>query len=181
MTIKNQKNIRFLFVILSIIVLVGIDRITKILVEKYIADNPIEIINGVLRLEMLPGGNKGAAWGMLSGHQILFVVIAFVVCLGLLFVIYNMPFQRKYLSLIILMTLIICGGVGNMIDRLLFGTVTDFINCYIINFPYFNVADMYVSVATVVFVLLFLFYYKNEDLEEIEKSIKDVLIKKKNN
>ena len=50
-----------------------------------------------------------------------------------------------------------------MIDRIKQDYVVDFIYFVIINFPIFNVADIYVTVATFVFVILFLFYYQEND------------------
>lgn len=175
----NKKLKRILFVILSIILLVVVDRITKIWAESRLIKGNIELIPGMLRFELLPGGNNGAAWGMLSGHQLLFIIIASLVCIVLLFIIYNIPFEKKFYPIIIFMTMIISGGIGNMIDRAFIGTVTDFISFYIIHFPIFNVADMYVSVATVLFIIVFLFYYSDEDLKSIENSVKTVFNKSK--
>ncbi|MDO4965421.1 MAG: signal peptidase II [Lachnospiraceae bacterium] len=176
----DKKIKRLFIVLLSVVVLVIVDRLAKIWAENTLPDNQVEIIPGALRLELLPGGNKGAAWGMMSGHQMLFIVLAVLVCIFMLVVIYNIPFDKKYTPVIIFMTCIISGGVGNMIDRAVYGTVTDFISFYIINFPYFNVADMYVSVATTLFVITFLFCYKEEDIKTIEDSVKATFkIKKK--
>lgn len=175
----NNKLKRLIIVILSIIILVVIDKITKIWAEATLIKGNIELIPGMLRFELLPGGNNGAAWGMLSGHQVLFIIIASLVCIMLLVVIYNMPFENKFYPIIVFMTMIISGGIGNMIDRAFIGTVTDFISFYIIHFPIFNVADMYVSVATVLFIIMFLFYYSDEDLKNIENSIKSVFNRNK--
>lgn len=176
---KSLKNKRIIIVLIVIAILVLIDKYTKILAETYLSNgNSVEIIKGALRLDLLPGGNQGAAWGMFSGHQIVFVIIASLVCLFLLVIIYNIPADRKFIPLIVFMTMIISGGIGNMIDRVTVGTVTDFISFYIINFPFFNVADMYVSVSTVLFIIFFLFIYKEEDLKEIENSVKGAVLKK---
>ena len=63
--------------------------------------------------------------------------------------------------------LVLSGGIGNMIDRIRYDYVVDFIYFVLINFPMFNVADIYVSVSTVVLVILLLFYYKENDLNFI--------------
>ena len=55
--------------------------------------------------------------------------------------------------------------MGNMIDRLSQGYVVDFLYFSLIDFPIFNVADCYVTVATGVLAGLILFYYKDQDLE----------------
>lgn len=175
----NKKNKRFLIILLSICVLVFLDRVTKIWAESCLPDNNVEIIKGALRLELLPGGNKGAAWGVFSGYQFMFVLVASIVCLILLFLIYHMPFDKKYVAVIVFMTLIISGGIGNMIDRAMIGSVTDFISFYLINFPIFNVADIYVSVATTLLIVSFLFIYKDDDIKFVEETIKKSLKKNK--
>ena len=64
------------------------------------------------------------------------------------------------------MIFITCGAIGNMIDRIRLNYVIDFLYFELIDFPIFNVADIYVSVATFVLVILLLFYYKDEELDE---------------
>ena len=65
------------------------------------------------------------------------------------------------------LSLIAAGAIGNMIDRIRFDYVVDFIYFVLINFPIFNVADIYVSVSTVVLVILLLFVYQENDLSFI--------------
>lgn len=60
--------------------------------------------------------------------------------------------------------MIASGAIGNMIDRVNLGYVVDFIYVSAINFPIFNVADCYVTVATILLALVILFYYQEEDL-----------------
>lgn len=177
---KNQKYKRLLICIITIIILVVIDQLAKLWAVNALKDKPsIDIIKGVLELYYLPNGNTGAAFGMLQGQQWLFLIIAAIISIALLFIIYNIPFEKKYNLLIILMTLIIAGGIGNMLDRIRLHYVIDFIYFSIINFPIFNVADMYVSVATVLLVIVLIFYYKEDELSIIEKNIKDTLFTKK--
>ena len=176
---KNKKNIRLITCLIAIILLVIVDQMTKVWAVSRLENNAgIDLIKGVLEFFYLPNGNTGAAFGMLQGHQTLFLIIAILISSVLLFIIYNMPFQKKYNILVILMTLIIAGGIGNMIDRFRLNYVIDFIYISLINFPIFNVADMYVSIATVMLVIMFLFVYKEEDINIIEKNIKDVFAKK---
>ena len=62
------------------------------------------------------------------------------------------------------MVFLAAGAAGNFIDRLLRGYVVDFFYFSLIDFPIFNVADIYVTVATACLVILLLFVYKEEDL-----------------
>ena len=59
----------------------------------------------------------------------------------------------------------IAGGIGNMIDRFRFDYVVDFISFVLINFPVFNVADCYIVTSVIILFILFLFVYKEKDLE----------------
>lgn len=73
----------------------------------------------------------------------------------------------EYRLLHVLLSLIAAGAIGNMIDRIRLDYVVDFIYFVLINFPIFNVADIYVSVSTVALVILLLFVYKENDLNFI--------------
>lgn len=82
-----------------------------------------------------------------------------------------MPQEKKYTALNYVIIFIFAGAVGNYIDRILNSYVVDFLYFSLIDFPVFNIADCYVTVAIIVFVLLILFYYKDEDFEEIKQSL----------
>lgn len=76
----RSKTKRYVSDIIVFAVLVFLDRITKIwAVDKLKDKDPIELIKGVLELYYLPNGNTGAAFGMLAGHKMLFLLIAIVV------------------------------------------------------------------------------------------------------
>ena len=169
----KSKSKRLLICIVMTVILVMLDQLAKAWAVARLKDNSsIDIIKGALELYYLPNGNTGAAFGMLAGHQVLFMIIAIVICVVLFYIIYNMPFDKKYIILNISMVLIISGGIGNMIDRIRLNYVVDFIYFSLINFPVFNVADSYVSVGTVLLVVLLLFYYKEDDIKIIEDNIK---------
>lgn len=170
---NKERNKRLLICIFVTIILVILDQLTKSWAVGRLKDNSsIDIIKGALELYYLPNGNTGAAFGMLQGHQTLFMIIAIIICSVLFYIIYNMPYEKKYSYLLIAMVLIISGGIGNMIDRIRLNYVVDFIYFSLINFPVFNVADSYVSIGTVLLVILILFYYKEDDLKNIENCLK---------
>ena len=79
----------------------------------------------------------------------------------------KVPMERKYLPLRICAVLIVGGAFGNCIDRIRLNYVVDFFYFKLIDFPIFNVADIYVTVAAFLLVILILVYYKEEDLERI--------------
>ncbi len=168
-----NKRIRICIDILAIAALVLIDQLTKEAAAAHLMDRPaFEIIPGVLELYYLPGGNTGAAWGLLSGHQLLFILVSIAVVAGIIYILIRLPLEKKYSILRLLLVFIAAGGIGNMIDRAFLGSVRDFIYIKIINFPIFNVADMYVSCSVVILMLIFIFKYGDEDIKELENAIR---------
>ena len=153
--------------------LVALDQVTKLWAVRNLKDgNPIVLINGVLQLYYLPNGNTGAAFGILSGHRILFLCIALLVVTVIFFALCRIPATSGFTLMRILLVFIAAGGAGNMIDRFRLGYVIDFIYFYLINFPIFNVADCYVSVGTILVALIILFGYKETELKELEAAFK---------
>lgn len=165
-----KKNIAFIFEIIGVIVLIVLDRLSKIWAVASLKGNDgIELINGVLKFYYLPNGNTGAAFGILKGNLWLFILITVLVVALLVYLIYKVPFIAKFAPMHITFIFIIAGGIGNLIDRIFNHYVVDFIYFYLIDFPIFNVADCYVTVSTIVIALLLLFYYDENDLKKFEE------------
>lgn len=154
---------RYLLPIIMIIVCVLLDQFTKSLAVAHLkGQESISIIKGVFELHYLE--NKGAAFGMMQNMQIFFMIGAIVIICVVAFFWQRIPFEKKYLPLRIVGVLIISGAIGNMIDRIIHNYVVDFFYFSLIDFPIFNVADIYVTVACALFAIVILFYYKEEDL-----------------
>lgn len=176
----NKKIKRLIVEFFIFALLIIFDQYTKSLAVKYLLNKPsIKIIPNALELYYLPNGNTGAAFGILAGHQYLFSLIAIIVVLIIAYVLFNIPFDKKYNFVSCLLILIAAGGIGNMIDRLVQNYVVDFIYFSLINFPIFNVADIYVSVSTVLIMIYLIFIIKEEDYKKLEAAIKSPLKKKK--
>ena len=159
---SKEKGKLLCFDLVLLIVLVMIDRITKRIAVIKLKDQPaFNIINGVLEFNYLE--NRGAAFGMLQNQKVFFVFVALVFLGVILFVLFRTPDHKKYFKLHVLLTMIAGGAIGNMIDRLRFDYVVDFIYIVLINFPVFNVADMYVTFATAILIIEVLFVYKDND------------------
>ncbi len=168
-----NKKLRLLTDLIAVAVLVAIDQLTKAYAVNSLKNGtPVILIKGVLQLYYLPNGNTGAAFGILSGHRVLFLFIAAFVVGVIAYALISIPDEKRLLTLRVLLVFIAAGGIGNMIDRFMLGYVIDFIYFYLINFPIFNVADCYVTVATVSVALLILFRYKDEDFRILEKELK---------
>lgn len=161
-----KKKLLLFLDLLGICALIALDQYTKYLAVIHLKDKPAyNIINGVLELNYLE--NKGAAFGMLQNQKAFFIFVAVVTLSVIGYVLFKVPDRKKYGILHLLLSLIAAGAIGNMIDRIRFDYVVDFIYFVLINFPIFNVADIYVTVSTVVLVFLLLFVYKENDLNFI--------------
>ncbi len=164
-----KKSVVFLLEMISIVILVVVDHLSKIWAVSTLKGNDgIELVEGVLKLYYLPSGNTGAAFGMFKGQLWLFILITVLVCLVLFYALYHLPVEKRYFIVHPIIIMIIAGGIGNLIDRIMNGYVVDFIYFYLINFPIFNVADCFVTVATVILAFLLLFFYKEEDFKYME-------------
>ena len=160
--LSKKKKIFLLVDFLMIILLVFLDQFTKYLAVIHLEDKPaIKIIDGVLELNFLK--NSGAAFGLLQNQKVFFILVAVMILCIIAYVLFRMPDDKKYNIMHILLVMIASGAAGNMIDRVRNDYVVDFIYFVIINFPIFNLADIYVTVSTFLFVILFLFYYKEND------------------
>lgn len=167
---KKKKIMQLLTDFLVFVILVALDQVTKLIAVAYLKDKPsIDLIPGVFELQYLE--NRGAAFGMLQNGKVFFVFAAVVMLTAIVFVLIKAPVSRKYRPWHVFLVMIASGGIGNMIDRLRLDYVVDFLYFSLINFPIFNVADIFVSVGTVLFAVFILFFCKEEDLQFISLSI----------
>ena len=143
-------------------VLLVLDQFTKHLAVVHLKNQPAYvIIDGVLELQYLE--NRGSAFGMLQNQKVFILFVGIVFLAVLLFFLFKLPEQKKFRIVHVLLAVIVAGGIGNMIDRFRLDYVVDFISFVLINYPIFNVADIYVTMTFIVLVLLIFFYYKDED------------------
>lgn len=158
---SSKKRYYSLFII-YMAALVFFDQITKLIARTTLSAGDIDIIPGVLQLHLLY--NTGAAFSILTGKTIVFYVLTPVIAAVIIYFFIRLPYVKKYLPMAFVLTSLVAGAAGNYIDRLVFSKVTDFIYFSIINFPVFNVADIYVTISVIVLLVLILFYYKDEEL-----------------
>lgn len=155
------------------LLLIFLDQITKRVAVIHLKDQqPFILWKGVFELRYLE--NRGAAFGILQNQQTLFI-LSTVVILAVIAYIYlkRLPDERHFFWLNMIAVLFFAGAVGNFIDRLVQNYVVDFFYFVLIDFPIFNVADIYVTVAAFLLIILGLFYYKEEDFERIFPARKD--------
>lgn len=124
------------------------------------------LIDGVFELRYLE--NRGSAFGMMQNKLIILIPVTVVVTLLILYLFFKkLPATRHFFWLNAVAVLFFAGAIGNFIDRVRQGYVVDFFYFSLINFPIFNVADIYVTAAAFLLIFLCLFYYKEEDFEQI--------------
>lgn len=135
-----------MLVVLIIIGIVCLDQVTKaIIVSRFGLGDYVSVINGFFDFRYVR--NTGAAWGMFSGHGT-FLVILSIIMLGVIFV-YRRQFLYDTRLHRVAGGLMTAGIVGNLIDRLKWGFVIDFLDFYVgeSHFPAFNVADSAICVG----------------------------------
>lgn len=161
---------RFGIFLLLALLLVGLDQYTKQLaVDHLMGAERVPIIRNVLYLLYIE--NRGAAFGSFQGAQTFFYIITVVVLCGIVYVVHRIPQgDGHFRPLLFVCELIFSGAIGNFIDRVRQQYVVDFIYFSPIDFPVFNVADIYVTVGCFLMVVLFLFYYKDEELGFLHRS-----------
>lgn len=160
----NTKLRQFFIFFIGLGVSIGLDQFTKHLAVVHLkGQKPFVLIKGVF--EFYYSENRGAAFGMLQGRQGFFFLIAAAVILAVLWAVYRMPVGKRYLPLMCSLFLLVSGAVGNMIDRLTQKYVVDFLYFKLIDFPIFNVADCYVVIGCILFGILILFYYKDQEFD----------------
>ena len=159
---SKKKRILLLTDAIILVLLVILDQFTKHLAVIHLKDKPaIPLIKDVFELNYLE--NRGAAFGVLQNQKIFFLVISVIILIAVVFVLFKVPDDKKYSLLHVLLIMVASGGIGNMIDRIRLEYVVDFFSFVLINFPIFNVADIYVTVSMFGLAILILFVYKDED------------------
>lgn len=164
---KERFHIRiYILPILLIALLTAFDQLTKYMVtSSFKLYESRVVINHILSLSYIR--NAGVAWGMFQGKRIIFLILTAVVLLFCFYIYANIAEQKKYRLLRIALIILVSGAVGNMIDRIKLGYVVDFFCLEFIDFPIFNVADIFVVVSMIGIFLLIMFKYNNEEFDEI--------------
>ena len=165
---KNKTFQSYMYAVIWCVIAIFIDQITKwLVVHNLKGKDSITIIPNVFELHYLE--NRGAAFGMLQNKQIIFLIGASIVLIALGYLYGQIPHMSRYFWLRFCAVLVCAGAIGNMIDRIRLNYVIDFFYFSLIDFPIFNVADCYVVVACVLFAILVLFYYKDEDFAWVSR------------
>lgn len=153
----NKKEMGLLAIVLFL------DLATKQLISQTMTlGQSIPVIEGFFHITYVV--NTGAAWSMLEGQMLFFYIITFAAVILIVWMLKETSKDAIFTRLGLV--LILAGAVGNLVDRLLFQYVRDFLDFYIFgyNFPVFNVADM--SLCIGVFITLVIVFLKKEEHHE---------------
>lgn len=156
---KNTRKIRqTMTAVLAVILLVAADLLSKNAAEA-LRDNPNVLIPGVFELRYFE--NHGAAFSILQGQFWFFLVSTILIAAVIVYIYAKTPAAKRYLPLRADLVLLLAGAAGNLYDRISFRYVRDFLYFSLIDFPIFNVADVYVTCGAVLLAVLVLFIYKD--------------------
>lgn len=137
-------------IIVTILLILGIDQITKYMISLRLETNkPFPVIDNVLNFTYYK--NSGIAFGMLENMSFIIIVISIALLLLLVYELY-MNYKDKVTALSF--SFLIAGLLGNLIDRIVFGYVRDFIDfTFAFKFPVFNISDMFIVIGACLLIL----------------------------
>jgi signal peptidase II len=159
METRKKTSVWGLVIVLALVVL---DQLTKYLAESFLAGQRGSfLIPEIFQLYYLQ--NRGAAFGVLSGRQWIFVVMAVLMIVLGIYTYLHLPDGKHYSVMRMVCVLIVAGALGNMIDRVVHGYVIDFLYFSLIDFPVFNVADCYVCIGAAMLVLSLFTVYREDE------------------
>lgn len=132
------------------------------LVSKALLDGKtMDVINGFFGFVSVH--NTGASFGLFAGAQTFFIIISVVFALGMLA--FDLFYKRKFGAngwYYVGFTLILGGLLGNLIDRIAFGYVRDFIHLEFMDFPVFNIADISLTIGCICIIVFLLFFCRTD-------------------
>ena len=172
----NNSICKWIIYGLIVVFLLFLDQWTKQLAITNLKDkNSFVILKDIFEFSYVE--NRGAAFGMLTGRVDFFVIITCILVPILIYTIckihtiintYSDSVNVKgYKILQFDLVVLIAGALGNFIDRIFNGYVVDFLYFKLIDFPVFNVADIYVTLATILLLYLMFFIFKERELDYI--------------
>ena len=152
--------------VLAVLALIALDQTVKRIVFDYL--QPVAVvpfIDGFMDFCYVE--NKGAAFGIFQGGRWFFVLMTLLVVFIIGFYYVRLPRRKPYGWVRASMVLIMAGAVGNGVDRMLFGYVIDFIRVRFIEFPVFNLADIYLCTGTFLLAVLMIFFVKSNEAARV--------------
>jgi len=143
----SKKNI---FVFSIALLVVFLDQLTKFLIKQNLKLNQsVPIIKNILHLTYVT--NTGSAFGLFKGMNPIFMIFSIAVIIGIFYYL-RKKIKENEKALQFSAGLLLGGTIGNLIDRLMYGSVIDFIDFRI--WPMFNIADSAVTISVILLIFL---------------------------
>ena len=142
-----------IYIIVAVLLII-IDQVAKALARTFLAGGfAVGFIPHIIDFVYVE--NRGAAFGIMQDTRMLLIIMTLIIITALF--IYIIKTKQRHPLFLFSSMLIIAGGIGNLIDRIIFGYVTDFIHFMFFDFPCFNIADICVCIGAVLIVIYLLF------------------------
>ncbi len=138
---------------LIMLLFIGIDFITKQIATTHLA--PIGRVDFLPGLELVYVLNEGVAFSMFSGSWFMVILLPLVTVMVLVILLFMGKLGGGFNDFCFIM--IISGGIGNLIDRILYGHVVDFFNFTFVDFAVFNVADCFITVGVALYAIYMIY------------------------
>ena len=133
----------------------AVDFVTKRWAEAVLMHKEtVALLQGVFHLTYVE--NRGAAFGILQNQRVAFIILTVLISVAVLYAAFK--YKNKPPLLCLGMSFIMGGALGNIIDRIWLGYVVDFFDFRLINFPVFNVADIFVCLGAALIAVYFIFF-----------------------
>jgi signal peptidase II len=153
---RSRLSWRDIIFVGTVLLVIAIDQLSKLWIVRNIPLNGILWDFGFLRIVHIQ--NTGAAFGIFRGHTMALIIVDFIGIFVILFLVFFLrrrwPFINR-LPVLVGIGLILGGTIGNLIDRLRTGFVTDFIDFRV--WPVWNMADTSVTVGTIILAYCLIF------------------------
>ena len=148
--------------VIATAILIVADQLTKMwsVTQLHNVERVISVIDGVF--EFRYAENPGVAFSMLEGQRWIFIPVTLVIG-GIIFAMMLRSPLRRYPLFNITCVLILSGAIGNLIDRIAYGYVIDFLYFRLIDFPIFNFADCCVVIGAILLFIFVIFVMKEDD------------------
>ena len=142
----NKKNV---VVLSTALLLVLLDQLTKFFIKQNLQLNQsIPIIKNILHLTYIT--NTGSAFGLFKGFNIIFIFFSIIVIFLIFYFLKEIKNEETMLQFSV--GLLLSGTIGNLIDRIFHGAVTDFIDLRI--WPVFNIADSAITISIIILIII---------------------------
>lgn len=151
-----------LYIFIAVAIL-AVDILTKIMAKMHLAGNPsIPLIKDVFHLTYVE--NRGAAFGILQNAWVFFVIVAVILAIVVVWLLRQ--YKKRPVVMSLGLSFLCAGALGNTIDRIIQGFVVDFFDFTLIDFPVFNVADIFVCVGAGLLAVFFIFLDNPENIKD---------------